>query len=169
MRILFTGFVVFVIWCFISVWLYNAYLLPVIKSPVPVQSIPEIKTDPADSLLKLKESMPKELLIYFEFDKYKFKADSQTDNSIADFKAWLDKSPESKLTVTGHTDWVGTDEYNMALGLRRARSVEQYLESLGISINRMITTSEGESKPAADNLTDDGRAKNRRTEVLIKM
>ncbi|MCE5347139.1 MAG: OmpA family protein [Bacteroidales bacterium] len=169
MRILINGVVVFVIWCFISAWLYNDKLLPLMKKPVPEQTITENKTNVADSLMKLKELMPKNLLIYFEFNDAKFKADPQIDNSIAGFKAWLGKYPGSMLTVTGHSDLVGTPEYNQSLGLKRAQIVGKYIVSKGIDAGRMITESKGETQPAADYLTKEGRAKNRRTEILIKM
>jgi OOP family OmpA-OmpF porin len=169
MRILITGFVIFLIWCFISAWLYNDKLLPAMKKPVPVQTIPESQTNVADSLMKIKATMPKDLLIYFEFNDAKFKPDPQTDKRVDEFKAWLDKYPASMLSVTGHTDLVGTLEYNQKLGLKRAQIVGKYLEEKGINLGRIITESLGETKPAADYLTEEGRAKNRRTEISIKM
>jgi len=169
MRILITGVIVFVIWCFISAWLYNDKLLPVLKKPVPVLTIPDNQTREADSLMKLKASMPKDLTIYFEFNDAKFKADPQISNDIAPFKAWLDKYPGSMLLVTGHADLVGTPEFNQELGLKRAQVVSKYLEGQGIPANRILTESMGESKPAAGYITPQGRAKNRRTEISIKM
>jgi len=169
MRILITGFVLFVIWCFISAWLYNDKLLPAMKKPVTVQTIPESQTKEADSLMKLKASMPKDLLIYFEFNNTKFKADPQTDNSISEFKTWLDRYSGSMLSVTGNADLVGTAEYNKGLGLKRALAVQKYLLDKGIDQARIITESLGETNPAADYLTVEGRAKNRRTEISIKM
>jgi outer membrane protein OmpA-like peptidoglycan-associated protein len=169
MRILITGFVIFVIWCVISSWLYNDKILPAMKKPVTVQTLPESQTDAADSLMKLKASMPKDILIYFEFNEVKFKTDPQTDNSIAAFKTWLESYTGSMLSVTGNTDLVGTDEYNKTLGLKRALEVEKYLESKGINSGRIITESQGKNKPASDYLTEEGRAKNRRTEISIKM
>jgi outer membrane protein OmpA-like peptidoglycan-associated protein len=169
MRIIITGFVLFVIWCFVSAWLYNDKLIPAMKKPVTVQTVSETLTSEADSLMKLKASMPKNLMIYFEFNKTKFKHDLQTDNSIAPFKVWLDKYPGSMLSVTGHTDLVGTTNYNFELGLKRAQTVEKYLEIQGIKANRMISESKGKTEPRADYLTEDGRAKNRRTEISIKM
>jgi OOP family OmpA-OmpF porin len=123
----------------------------------------------ADSLAKIYASMPKTLVIYFEFDKAKFNSDEQTNNKISGFKSWLDKYPASMLTVTGHTDLVGTPEYNQALSLKRAQVVAKYLETQGIGAGKMVTESKGELQPAADNITSDGRAKNRRTEISIKM
>ena len=169
MRTLITGFVVFVIWCFISAWLYNDILLPAVRKPVPVQTIPESQTIVADSLMKLKGLMPEALLIYFEFNDAKFKPDPRTDISIAEFKSWLDKYPGSMLSITGHTDLVGTPDYNKALGMKRANVIGKYLEDRGINSGRIISESQGESKPAADYITSDGRAKNRRTEISIKM
>ena len=169
MRILITGAVAFVIWCFISAWLYNDKLLPVWKKPVPVAVSPESKNKEADSLMKLKALMPADLLIYFEFNDAKFKPDPKFESSLAPFKAWLDKYPGSKLCVTGNTDLVGTPEFNQALGLKRAEVVTKYLEGLGIPALRIITESAGESKPAAEYITPEGRAKNRRTEITIKL
>jgi outer membrane protein OmpA-like peptidoglycan-associated protein len=169
MRILITGFAIFVIWCFFSAWLYNDEALPALKKPVTMQPIPKAQTTEADSLMKLKASMPANLLIYFEFNDAKFKADPLTSNIIEPFKAWLERYSGSMISVTGNTDLVGTTEYNKALGLRRALAVEKYLETMGINSGRIITESKGESNPAADYLTEEGRAKNRRTEISLKM
>jgi outer membrane protein OmpA-like peptidoglycan-associated protein len=169
MRILISGFVVFVIWCFISAWLYNDILLPVIKKPVPVLVIPDNQTNEADSLMKLKALMPKDLLIYFEFNDSKFKPDPQFETSIADFKAWLEKYPGSILSVKGHTDLVGTPDYNRDLGQKRAEIVTKHLVGLGIFSGRIIPESMGESEPVAGYITQEGRAKNRRTVISIKM
>ena len=169
MRILITGFILLVIWCIFSAWLYNHKLIPAMKKSEPILTIPVTLTNEADSLMKLKASMPENLLIYFEFNETKFKPDPQTDIIIIPFKAWLDKYQGSMLHVTGHTDKVGTNDYNYNLGLKRAQIVEKYLENKGINASRMIIESKGETEPAADNLTDEGRAKNRRTEISIKM
>lgn len=169
MRIIITGVVLFVIWCFFSSWLYNDILLPVMKKPVPVTAPPENKSNEADSLMKLKASMPMALMIYFEFDKSKFKADPQTEKSIAEFKTWLDKYPAAMLSITGNTDIVGTPEYNQELGLKRARVVGKYVEDLGIPASRILTESMGENNPVAGYITKEERAKNRRTEITIKL
>jgi outer membrane protein OmpA-like peptidoglycan-associated protein len=169
MRILITGGVLFVIWAIFSSWLYNDVLLPVIKKPVAVQTIPEPPDPVADSLAKIIASMPKPLMIYFEFDKAKFKSDPQTDSRIAEFKNWLDKYPASILLVNGHTDLVGTPEYNQELGLKRALVLGKYIETQGINASRMQTLSKGETEPAAGYITAEGRAMNRRTEISLKM
>jgi len=169
MRILISGFVFFVIWCFVSAWLYNDKLLPALKKPVTIQTIPEKSTVVADSLMKLKASMPKNLLIYFEFNDSKLKQDPLNDNSLSEFKAWLEKYPQSMLSVTGHTDLVGTTDFNFKLAQKRAETVQKLLENKGINGGRMVTVSKGATEPAADYITPEGRAKNRRTEISIKM
>ncbi|HVP56860.1 MAG TPA: OmpA family protein [bacterium] len=72
--------------------------------------------------------------------------------------------PKSKIEIQGHTDSMGSDEYNMKLGQRRADAVKKYLVDHGIETERLFTKSYGESKPIDTNNTDAGRAKNRRIE-----
>jgi outer membrane protein OmpA-like peptidoglycan-associated protein len=169
MRILITGTVLFVIWAFFSSWLYNDVLLPVINKPEAVQTIP-VPPDPvADSLAKIMASMPKPLLIFFDFDKAKFKTDLQTDSKIAEFKSWLEKYPGSLLSVTGHSDLVGTTEYNQELASERAKVVVKYLEELNIPAGRIKTMSMGESDPTFDYISSVERGKNRRTEISLIM
>lgn len=169
MRILIAGFAAFVIWCFVSAWLYNDKLLPVLKKPDTIQAAPENQTSEADSLMKLKAIMPQDLTIYFEFNDAKFKPDPQTDNSIAGFKEWLEKYPGSSLSVAGNADLVGSTDYNYTLGLKRAESVGAYLESKGIPPGRIIKISEGESKATENYISPEGRAKSRKTVVSIKL
>ena len=157
------------IWCIVSAWLYNDKLMPVMNKPVISQTIPTTLTHEADSLMKIKASMPKNLLIYFEFGKSKFNPDPQNEKSVTELKAWLEKYPQSMLLVTGNTDIVGTLEYNYDLALKRAQIIGKYLESQGINSGRMVVSSKGETEPAADYLTQEGRAKSRRTEISLKM
>lgn len=168
MRILITGFIALVIWSVFSMWLYVDILKPATKKQPVVQPVSEIQTREADSLAKLTASMPKDLIISFEFDKTKFVIDEKLDNQAAEFKKWLEEHPAYLLNVTGHTDFVGTPEYNQDLGLERAKVVGRYLESKGIPAEKMVIGSKGKDQPAADNILSSGRAKNRRTEVAIK-
>lgn len=168
MRILIIGFVLFVIWSFFSAWLYVDKILPSMKEPVAVATIPVPKTNEADSLMKLKALMPANLLIYFEFNETKFKPDPQNDASITEFKNWLDKYPASNLSVIGYTDFVGASDYNQALGLRRAEVVLKYLEEKGIASAKIIPDSKGEDQALGDSITKEGRARNRKVEISIK-
>ncbi len=73
------------------------------------------------------------------------------------------------LQITGHTDDVGNDRSNLGLSLARANSVADYLQNLGINRHIMRLDGKGESRPLASNQTEQGRAKNRRVEIIIKV
>jgi outer membrane protein OmpA-like peptidoglycan-associated protein len=168
MRILITGFIALAIWSVLSMWLYVDILKPATRKQVVVQPAQETISREADSLAKLYASMPKDLTISFDFDKTKLIAGPEADSKISEFRSWIEKYPSSVITITGHTDFIGTPEYNLKLGQERADIVKKYLESKGIPAGKMIATSAGEDKPVADHITSEGRAKNRRTEVTIK-
>jgi OOP family OmpA-OmpF porin len=104
--------------------------------------------------------------VNFEFDS----ADL-TDDSISSLDqavAILRKHPDVRFEVGGHTDSMGKDDYNQGLSERRAQSVLAYLVAQGIDASRMTSVGFGESKPVASNDTEKGRAKNRRTELVVK-
>lgn len=71
------------------------------------------------------------------------------------------------VEIVGHTDSKGSEEDNMVLSEQRANTVRDYLVSKGLDTNIVITAGEGETMPIADNDTDEGRAKNRRVEILV--
>ena len=71
------------------------------------------------------------------------------------------------LEIQGHTDSTGTADYNQKLGWQRAESVRRYLHTLGVALDRMATISYGEDAPAEPNSTAEGRARNRRVEIVV--
>lgn len=75
--------------------------------------------------------------------------------------------PGSDLLIAGHTDNVGSDQYNQALSQRRAESTARYLAGLGVADSRLLTRGLGETEPKADNTTEAGRGTNRRVELAI--
>jgi outer membrane protein OmpA-like peptidoglycan-associated protein len=168
MRVLIIGCFVFVIWSFFSVWLYVEKIKPAMNEPVPQQVVPKNPNNAADSLMRLIASMPKDLIIYFEFDKTKFVPQPVTDTSIVEFISWLNNYPGSMLTVTGKTDFIGSAEYNKALGLERALTIVDYLKSKGIDPNRIMTDTKVGNQSFAEMITSEGRARNRSTVVTIK-
>ena len=98
--------------------------------------------------------------INFAFDS---SALDSTSKSILQGNAeWLKANPARKVVVEGHCDERGTNEYNMALGARRARAGMDYLASLGIESGRMSTVSYGEELPLDPRHSEDAWAKNRR-------
>ncbi len=109
-----------------------------------------------------KGDLPK---IRFEFDKDAITPEShETLDLIA--RLMLGDS-RLKLMIFAHTDNVGSDEYNLDLSQRRAKSVSDYLASKGVHPPSIRFRGYGASKPIADNATDEGRAKNRRVEFYI--
>jgi peptidoglycan-associated lipoprotein len=103
--------------------------------------------------------------IYFDFDRFDIRkgdADILKENA-----AWIKKSPNMKIQVEGHCDERGTAEYNLALGERRANSVQKYLVSLGLPGNQISIISYGEEKPADPGHTEEAWAKNRRAHFVI--
>ena len=105
--------------------------------------------------------------IYFDFDKADLKPEAQV--TLKAKAEWLRMNPAYSLRIEGHCDERGTNEYNLALGERRAYSAKKFLVALGISADRIRTISYGEERPADPRHNEDAWAKNRRDEFkLIK-
>jgi outer membrane protein OmpA-like peptidoglycan-associated protein len=104
--------------------------------------------------------------VNFEFNKATLTGDSEYILKVA-YNA-LVASPDVQVEISGHTDSVGSDEYNQALSLRRAQAVRNWLEQRGVRSDRMKAVGKGEKEPIADNGTDEGRTENRRIEFYVQ-
>jgi len=102
---------------------------------------------------------------FFDFNKAVLKADGKA--KLDDLVGKVKGINLEVIIAVGHTDSVGSDEYNQKLSVRRAEAVKTYLVSKGIEKNRVYTEGKGEKQPVADNKTDAGRAKNRRVEIEV--
>jgi peptidoglycan-associated lipoprotein len=103
---------------------------------------------------------------HFEFDSSNLLSEAQ---EILRWKAaWLQKNPNVQVTIEGHCDERGTNEYNLALGDRRANSAKAYLMDLGIYGSRLNTISYGEERPADYGSNEEAWAKNRRAHFTIE-
>lgn len=102
--------------------------------------------------------------VYFRFDQSGI--DSGEYSKLDQVAAYLMSNPGTGVVIEGHCDSKGSDEYNRALGERRALSAKDYLLNKGISDSRIRTVSYGEEKPAVPNTDDSARAKNRRDEFI---
>jgi len=103
--------------------------------------------------------------VFFDFDKYDVRP---SDAKVLDANAsWL-KSNDNLVLIEGHCDERGTNEYNLALGERRAKSTMNYLVSQGIQASRITIISYGEERPLCTEKTEDCWAKNRRAHFLVK-
>jgi peptidoglycan-associated lipoprotein len=104
--------------------------------------------------------------VFFDFDKYDIRpADAKTLDSNA---SWLKSNPNHLVLIEGHCDERGTNEYNLALGERRAKSTMNYLVSQGVQANRITIISYGEERPQCTEKTEACWAKNRRAHFLVK-
>ena len=105
-------------------------------------------------------------VVYFDFDKYDIKPAMQ---SVVNAGANLAKGQGAsvKVSVEGHCDEWGTDEYNQALGLRRANSVKRALTRLGLNASQISVKSFGETKRVCTQRTKECDAKNRRAEIKV--
>ena len=103
--------------------------------------------------------------VFFEFDRADIKPESEVE--LLEVVRLLRAHPKWKVEVQGHTDSVGTAMYNQQLSQRRAEAVRQFLIERGIKAERIQARGYGSSRPIAPNTTEEGRALNRRTEILF--
>ena len=103
--------------------------------------------------------------LLFDFDSATLRQASRTN--LSDLAKTLTETPEAELLVAGHTDSVGTDDYNYKLSERRAQSAADYLMTRGVAGSRINVTGLGETEPVASNDSATGRQQNRRVEVAI--
>jgi len=122
---------------------------------------PGMKVDRVGCPVAIPEKVSITLLVEFDFDKAVVKPQYHSDiEKVANF---LQAYPKTTGVLEGHTDSIGSEEYNMKLSERRAESVKKYIvEKFNIEASRLSTVGHGESKPVASNDTDAGREKNRR-------
>lgn len=104
-------------------------------------------------------------VVYFDFDAY-----TLTDAGIQQLAAlsgYLKQNPGKALTIQGHADNRGSNEYNLALGESRAYAVQRFLTDTGVQSPRLKTLTFGEEKPAQEGLNEEAWAKNRRCEFVV--
>ena len=103
--------------------------------------------------------------VMFDFDRYDLSADARTTlRANAD---WLRSNPSARVEIEGHCDERGTNEYNLALGAKRAQAAREFLSSLGISPDRLSTISYGEEIPVCREHDEQCWKQNRRARFVI--
>jgi outer membrane protein OmpA-like peptidoglycan-associated protein len=183
MRILLIGLVAFSIWSVLATNIYVCKILELCDDPETSQNIEAdlleaivvdrlkdgFPVDSTDFALVQKQAVaPEDLIVRFAFDKSDIGSVSLSGKYVYESIIYLDQNSQASISITGHTDAVGANSYNMALGVRRAETMQHYFESNGIPPGKIILQSQGEEKPADDNNTAAGRANNRRTVITIK-
>ena len=104
--------------------------------------------------------------ILFDFDKATLKRD--VEFNLVKIATILNQFAEMKILIEGHTDAIGSDEYNLGLSQRRAQAVNDFLVSQDVVAARLSAEGYGEGRPVADNGTEEGRQKNRRVDLVIQ-
>ncbi len=125
------------------------------KKEEPVAVPPSTKLD----------AMVMEEDIHFDFDKYNLTPTAQ--ENLLRKAEWLRQNPDVTVTIEGHADERGTNEYNLALGDRRADSAKGFLVNLGISASRLTTISYGEERPLCNESNEECWSKNRRGNFVL--
>ncbi|MBP5981355.1 MAG: peptidoglycan-associated lipoprotein Pal [Halomonas sp.] len=104
--------------------------------------------------------IPEVRTIYFDYDRDTIK--SEYESAVMAHARYLRANPNAQVVLHGHTDERGTREYNMALGERRARAVQRFLNIQGVSNSQMSVVSYGEERPAASGQSESAYSQNRR-------
>ena len=173
MRTLVAGFVVFALWSTLSTYIYVCKIQGLCSEPISLQAntpSPESKML-KDTLTKVdvkEQALLNEIVVnHFEFDQSEFNVNDLTKKFSDESNVYLKQHSNARMIITGHTDDIGSEEYNRKLGYRRALSAKQYFESEGIPAEKISAESKGEIRPVDNNSTEEGRANNRRTEITI--
>lgn len=124
------------------------------------------------SKFKVNEATAKSLeeleqALYFDSNSYNLQLTAKLKQYFRDVKTYLDQNETTAIKLTGHTDDTDTEEHNQKLGKSRAETVKEKLAEMGIDKKHIQTFSEGEKKPIKTNKTEEGKAINRRVEIII--
>jgi peptidoglycan-associated lipoprotein len=103
--------------------------------------------------------------IYFDYDRFDLRTDAR--ETLRANAGWLKNNPSARVEIEGHTDERGTNEYNLALGAKRAQSAKDYLSTLGIAADRLSTISYGEEIPVCKEQSESCWRQNRRARFVI--
>jgi peptidoglycan-associated lipoprotein len=103
--------------------------------------------------------------VYYEFDSIQLRSDAE--EILKQNAAWIAANPTARVEIEGHCDDIGSDEYNLALGAKRAQIAKEFLLTQGISDDRLVTISYGKEAPACFERNEDCRIKNRRARFVV--
>jgi peptidoglycan-associated lipoprotein len=131
----------------------------------PVEESPAVDPD-AERRSEMERDLALIQTVYFEFDKAEIRSDGR--EAVRNNAEILRKWDGWSVTIEGHCDERGTNEYNLALGERRARAAQRALEAEGIASSRVRTISYGKERPADPGHTETSWARNRRAEFRVE-
>lgn len=143
-------------------------IAPVVEEVEPAEEVAppleEIEEEPVE---EVEEAEPVDLEdIFFDYDKFNIK--KEYESVLTDNAELLLGSPEVRLLIEGHCDERGTNEYNIALGEKRAKAVMDFYVTYGVSADRLSMVSYGEERPFARGNNEEAWAKNRRAHMVVQ-
>ena len=103
--------------------------------------------------------------VYYEFDSVELANEAQ--ETLRKNAEWMKANPKARVEVEGHCDDIGSAEYNLALGAKRAQVAKDFLINQGITTDRLVTISYGKEAPACFEHTEECRVKNRRARFVM--
>jgi peptidoglycan-associated lipoprotein len=143
------------------------------STPSPMETAPPSEQHPVTEESVKTPEPPKQAIkaeglkdIFFEFDRAAISPEMKS--ALDQDAAWLKANPKASIQLEGHCDERGTNEYNLALGEKRAHSVKQYLISQGIKASRLSTISYGEDRPFCKEPAESCYQQNRRVHFVSK-
>lgn len=157
-------------WILLAVTMFLSIFITGCPKKTPPPPPPPVETPPEPQIEEpVVEPEPEPELelrtIYFNFDKSNIRPDQQA--RLTDNAEQLLEFTEARVLLEGHCDERGTNEYNMALGARRANSVKEFLTEYGVAANRLTTKSYGEERPVCDVDSESCYQRNRRVDFII--
>jgi OmpA-OmpF porin, OOP family len=156
-----------------QVWVYLTSDSPVIGGNWATYKVIVVQEDAAAQVItaqKMLDALNADgfITLYLNFDTAKWDIKPDDLGTVEQIAGLMRANPQLQLSVEGHTDNVGTPEANKVLSANRARAVMDAVVALGIEPGRLTSTGLGQESPIADNRTEEGRAKNRRVELVRK-
>jgi len=135
---------------------------PATPAPTPIAQEPVVKDETLTDSAMAAEPFE---TIYFDLDSYVLRQDAR--DALDKNAQWLLKQATATVRLEGNCDERGSDEYNLALGEKRAKAAKSYLVTLGVPADRLVTISYGKEKPVDPGHNDAAWAKNRRVDFVI--
>jgi peptidoglycan-associated lipoprotein len=152
----------------------TAWMAPMQEGPVPITVTVRCPSDNKTGSDTVNVNVIKPAVktytfedVHFDFDRYSLRPEAL--RTLDDAIRTLQANPDLRITIEGHTCNIGTAEYNLALGERRANAVRDYLVSRGVGTDRMQTISYGEERPKYDNSREETRRLNRRAALTVRI
>ncbi|WP_435355582.1 OmpA family protein [Emticicia sp. SJ17W-69] len=162
------------LWSLAYSWFWNCHRKPYCSGETIIADTTSTVVAPSPPVDTLKVASEEEQIlftpldVYFDINQFGIKKTAEVDSFITTAKKYLEKYPDKKLLITGHSDSDGSDELNQRLSENRALKTKEFLVKDGIKATQIVTDGKGEKEPAASNDTAEGKAKNRRSTIRLK-